>query len=81
MNKLARLILEHLNAAPHFMIPEGGLFSELRQQVRPVATESDWTDAIYLLVQKDFIGFLRDDLTDEKKFYIKEAGQAVLRRT
>jgi hypothetical protein len=80
MNKLARLILEHLDAAAPYMVPEPGLFSDLRQLVRPVAEEQDWTDAIYLLLQKEFIGFQRDEISDEKKFFIKEAGQSVLRR-
>jgi hypothetical protein len=80
MNKLARLILEHLDKAGGHMLPEEGFYSELRQMCRPVATEDEWTDAIYLLLQKEYIGFKRDELTDEKKYFIKEAGQAVLRR-
>lgn len=79
MNKLARLILEHLDKAAPYSLPEEGLFSELRQMVRPVATQGQWTDAIYLLLQKDFIGFQRDRLSDEKKYFIKEAGHNVLR--
>jgi len=80
MTKLARLILEHLDKAEPHMLPNDGFFSELRQMCRPVATEDEWTDATYLLLQKNFIGFKRDELTDEKKYFIKEAGQAVLRR-
>jgi hypothetical protein len=79
MTKLPRLILEHLDGI-NYMTPEPGLFSQLRQMVRPVATDEEWTDAIYFLLQKEYIGFQRDEFTDEKKFFIREAGQAALRR-
>jgi hypothetical protein len=80
VNALVKLILKHLDiAAPH-MLPEETLFVNLRDMVRPVATEEQFRDAVYLLLQKEFIGFVRDELTDEKKFFIKEAGQAAYRR-
>jgi hypothetical protein len=79
MTKLPRLILEHLDIVHPYALPEAGLYSELRQMVRPVATEPEWTDAIYHLLQKELIGFQRDRISDEKKFFIKEAGQVALR--
>ena len=79
MTKLARLILEHLDVVHPYALPEAGLFSELRQMVRPVATEEQWTDAVYHLLQKELIGFKRDVLSDEKNYFIKEAGQVTLR--
>ena len=79
MTKLARLILEHLDIVHPYALPEAGLFSELRQMIRPVATDEQWTDAIYHLLQKEMIGFQRDKISDEKKYFIKEAGQVALR--
>lgn len=79
IEKLSRIILEALDASAPYMLPQAGLFSEVRQQVRPLATEDEFNDAIYLLLQKEFIGFKRDAISDEKKFFIKEAGQATLR--
>jgi hypothetical protein len=79
MTKLARLILEHLNIVHPYSLPEAGLFSELRQMVRPVATDEQWTDAIYHLLQKDLIGFDRDVISDDKKYFIREAGRNALR--
>lgn len=80
MNALAKLLLKHLDVAAPYAVPEETLFTELRDLVRPVATEEQWTDTLYHLLQKEFIGFVRDDVSDEKKFFIKESGQTALRR-
>jgi len=79
MNELKRLILEHLDTVHPYAMPEAGLYTQLRQLVRPVATEEQWTDAIYDLLQKELIGFKRSVISDEKKLFIKEAGQVALR--
>ena len=40
MNKLALLLLEHLDAAGDYMVPEATLKTHLCRLVRPVATEA-----------------------------------------
>jgi hypothetical protein len=49
--------------------------------VRPVATEEQWQEAVLLLLRRELIGFIADEVTGEKKFFIREAGQTALRRT
>jgi hypothetical protein len=81
MNQLAKLILEHLDKAGTNMLPDGALFIELRDMPRPPATDLDWKITTGFLEKKGFIAFERDELTDEKMYYITEAGRLVrLRR-
>lgn len=80
MNALARLILQHLDKSGGYALPDEGLFSELSVQVRPPATRVQFDDVIIDLQEREMISHLRDSITDEKKYFIKEKGQAALRR-
>ncbi len=81
MNKLTKLILEHLDLAGTNMLPEGALRIELREMGRPPYDEIDFSIAFKYLEDRGFIAFERDELSQEKLFYITEAGRVVrLRR-
>ena len=80
MNKLALLLLDHLDAAGDYMIPENTLKTTLCRLVRPVATERQWEDEVLTLLRLKFIGFEKDRLTRARKFFIREAGQVYRRQ-
>ncbi len=78
-NALARLILELLDRANGYAVPETTLKESLRNMVRPPAEEEDFRDALLILNQREMIGFLNDDLTGERTFFLKEKGKAYRR--
>ncbi len=80
MNALARLLLKHLDLAGGHAVPEETLKSNLCDLVRPRATDMQWDDVVIDLLQREMIGFVRDEIDDTKKFYLKEKGQVALRR-
>lgn len=81
MNTLSKLILEHLDKAGTNMLPEGTLRVELREMTRPAATDLDFGVAFTWLEKKGFASFEPDELTEEKMWFITEAGRVVrLRR-
>jgi hypothetical protein len=78
MKALKLLILHHLKKADGRQVPEETLFLALSQMVRPVATKEQFVDCLLDLIKKEMIGFEEDDLTDERKFYIREKGVSAL---
>ena len=80
MTDLALLLLEHLDAAGDYMVPESTLKTKLCRLVRPIATDLQWDDEILTLLRLKFIGFEKDRLTQARKFFIREAGQVYRRQ-
>ena len=81
MNTLAKLILEHLDKAGTNMLPEGTLRLELREMMRPPASDMDFNIAFAWLEKKGFAASEPDELSEEKMWFITEAGRVVrLRR-
>lgn len=72
-------ILAQAKARGGYAIPESTLKLEVPNKTRPHLTDVEWADLIIELQQREFIGHIADDLDDEKKFFIKEAGQTALR--
>jgi len=82
VNQARRLMLNILNQAKMqggYSIPESTLQLEITAKVRPQLTTVEWDDLCIELQQREMIGHLRDGLDDEKKFFIKEAGETALR--
>ena len=80
MNTLCKLILEHLYKAGKYSVADAVLFIELREMTSPRSTDLDWKNATKLLLKGKLIAEDRDELTNEKMFYITKAGQIVHRR-
>ena len=80
MSELALLLLEHLDAAGAYMVPESTLQVKLCRLVRPIADDRQWNDEVLALLRLKFIGFEKDRLTRERKFFLREAGQIYRRQ-
>ena len=77
--RLALNILDQAKARGGYAIPESTMKLEVCAKVRPQLDDVEWDDLIIELLQREFIGYLPDGLDEDKKFYIKEAGQTALR--
>lgn len=81
---LSSVILRILDAASPYPVPQATLLSEANRAVRPPVQDSDWKLFLSIMLDRGFIDFLPDPLepdnADERRWLIKEAGQAYLRR-
>ncbi len=82
VNQARRLLLNILLEARKrggYAIPESTLKLEICSKVRPQLTDLEWDDLRIELQQREYIGHIPDALDDDKKFFIKEAGETALR--
>jgi hypothetical protein len=75
-NPLAKLILESLKKAEGYLLPESTMKTQMRNMVVPPADDEDFANAFILLLERDYIGFNRDGVNDERKFFLKSKGEA-----
>jgi len=75
-NALAKLIMEALKRADGYTLPESTLVTTLKSMVVPTAEDEDFSASFRLLIQRDMVGFKKDDITDERHFFLKSKGEA-----
>jgi hypothetical protein len=79
-NALGKLILESLKRADGHTLPETTLVTTLTPMVAPPAERNDFTDSFTLLLQRDLIGFKNDEVSEERHFFLKDKGEAYVRK-
>ncbi len=77
---IAQSILRILDQCRPFALPEETLRNQLAGLQRPATTEAEATAALDQLQAKGYIGFLKEDLDDGRKFLIREAGEVALHK-
>jgi hypothetical protein len=81
---IRRTILDFLERAEPYALPEATLKAEVRAATRPPATEADFDDALLFLGSRGYIRHLTDDMdpddADSGKWFITESGKTLLRK-
>lgn len=77
---IARSILETLQHAQGYAVPEVGLRPQVSGLVRPPATDDEWTAAIDMLAGREAIAAIPSELDPElKQWAITERGRVLLK--
>ena len=79
-SNIRRAVLEILERAQPFALPEGQLHTELNGAVRPRAGKAEFAEMLLFLRTREFITTVPDPLDDQMvKWAITEAGLTMLR--
>ncbi len=78
---IRRAILEKLEYAEPFALPEGPLQNEVNASLRPPLAQAEFDDALTFLQSQRFVATLADDLDPNLvKWLITESGKTLLRK-
>lgn len=78
---IRRAILEKLERAEPYALPETSLRVETSAQLRPPLADAEFDDAMLWLQSRRYIASLPDELDEELvKWLITEAGKTLLRK-